>query len=165
VASLSAEISLRELIDLEARQLDDWRLDDWLALFDESAIYWIPIDEASDPATSPSIIYEDRASLAMRIEQLMRQNRPAQSPRSRLLHQVTNVELSLEGDQASARYGLVVFEVRAGDRRQGGQGNRHFHAGTCRMRFVKREAGWRILEKRVVLLDRDLPQESLSYLL
>jgi ethylbenzene dioxygenase subunit beta len=157
--------ALNSLITREARLLDEWKLDDWLALYDSTAVYWVPVDEDSDPRIVPSIIYEDRSSLALRVEQLMRHKRIAQSPRSELLHQITNVELSVDGEQAAARYALVVHEVRAGDWRQPGLGQRRCHAGVCRMRFAKRNADWLVAEKRVVLLDRELPQEGLSYLL
>jgi 3-phenylpropionate/cinnamic acid dioxygenase small subunit len=167
-AEAQADRDLRELQQLvirEARLLDDWQLDDWLALFDDKATYWVPIDDTVDPHMLPSIIFEERSTLAMRVEQLMRQKRIAQSPRSELLHQVTNAEFSLEGDGAAVRYNLVVFEVRAGDWRQSGLGNRRYHAGICRMRFVRRGPGWLIAEKIIRLLDRELPQEGFSYLL
>ncbi|MSQ70813.1 MAG: hypothetical protein EXR27_05925 [Betaproteobacteria bacterium] len=159
------ESELQRLILREARLLDDWQLDEWLALFDERATYWLPIDDSTDPKLYPSIIHEDRTTLAMRVEQLMRHKRIAQSPQSQMLHQVSNVELALEGNTASARYNLVVFEVRAGDWRQSGLGNRRYHAGICQMRFVRRADAWLIAEKRIRLLDRELPQEGLSYLL
>lgn len=164
--SAEAEQALQALIAAESRLLDDWQLDDWLALFDSDSTYWVPIDETSDPRVAPSIIYEDRASLAVRVEQLMRHKRLAQTPRSELLHQVSNIELALEGEHASARYSLVVFEARGGDWRQSGLGAVRFHAGRCLLRFVRRHDQWRIAEKRVVLLDRQLPlQQGLSYLI
>lgn len=156
---------LNELILREARLLDDQQLDDWIALFDADATYWLPIDDTTDPVMYPSIIYEDRLTLSMRVEQLMRQKRVAQSPRSETLHQISNVELTVRGGTASARYNLVVFEVRAGDWKQSGLGNSRYHAGVCSMRFVWRDDCWLIAEKRIRLLDRELPQEGLSYLL
>ncbi len=156
---------LNALILREARLLDDRQLDDWLALFDADATYWLPIDDTTDPVMYPSIIYEDRLTLSMRVEQLMRQKRVAQSPRSETMHQIANIELTVRGGSASARYNLVVFEVRAGDWKQSGLGNPRYHAGVCSMRFVRREERWLIAEKRIRLLDRELPQEGLSYLL
>lgn len=39
---------IQELVHSEAQLLDDWQLDDWLDLYTEDAVYWIPIDEQSD---------------------------------------------------------------------------------------------------------------------
>ena len=41
--------SLEKLIFLEARLLDEGKLDDWLALYSEEGTYWVPIDENADP--------------------------------------------------------------------------------------------------------------------
>lgn len=157
---------LLTLINLEGRLLDEWRLREWLALFDERRCrYWIPIDENKDPASNSSILYEDYEALAMRVYQLSDAHRVSQIPRSQLLHQLGSVEVEIDGETASARYALCVFEVRSGDHRQTGLGNYRFRAGTCEMVFAQTSLGWRVCEKKILLLDRRLPQESLSYLL
>lgn len=157
---------LLKLINLEGRLLDEWRLPDWLALFDDRQCrYWVPIDETKDPASNSSILCEDHEALALRVYQLSEGRRISQVPRSHLLHQIGSVDIEVDAAAARARYALAVFEVRSGDHRQTGLGNCRLTAGTCEMMFARTVLGWRIQEKKILTLNRHLPQESLSYLL
>ncbi len=163
---MSAEAEIAKLVMLEARLLDEFRLDEWLELFSADATYWLPIDETADPTFTSSIIHETRDILAMRVEQLMRENRHAQSPRSEIVRCVTNLDIDLDGaDAATARYNLIAIETRSGDWRQPGLGEKHFYVGRSRFDFRRHAEGWRITAKQVVLLDRRQPIEALSFIL
>jgi len=161
---MSAE--LLALVHREARLLDDWKLDDWLALFAPDGVYWLPIEEGSDPVRVASIIYDDVQLMAIRVEQLMRQNRISQTPRSETIHFITNVEVESEdGDTAVVRYNLLISELRSGDWRQNGLGQIRQHPGRVRLEAVRSDGEWKIREKRLLLLARQQPLEGLSYLL
>lgn len=152
----------------EARLLDDWQLDEWLELFADDGIYWIPVDPDSNPREVPSIIYDDKVGLEIRVEQLLRQNRLSQTPRSETLRAISNVEILDRSDTAAhARYVLVLFEVRTGDWRHRGLGQLNQHVGTCFVDFRRDgpDGGWKITRKKLVLLQREQPFEGLSYIL
>ena len=159
------ERTLTQLVLTEARLLDDWQLDDWLNLFAEGAIYWVPIDEHADPLAATSIIYEDKRTLAVRVDQLMRRRRTAQTPRSRMLRQITNLLIERDGLRVQARSVLVIHELRPGDYRQPGMGQTAQKVADCRYEFVEQGGQWRIARKEIRLLDREMPQVGLSYLL
>lgn len=154
-----------DFVHRECRLLDEWKINDWFDLFTVDGVYWIPMDETSDPRTSTSILYDDRQRLHARVDQAMRR-RPAQRPQSRTVHLVTNIEVEVdEGDRATARCNFMCFELRAGDWRQRGLGDKQTFVGSIRY-SLRREAGvWKMAEKCVVLLDRAQPIEGLSFFL
>jgi hypothetical protein len=60
-------------VEAEAALLDEWRLDDWLALFHpEKARYLIPSPEdlSDDPATTLHLVNDSRTTLAGRVGRL-----------------------------------------------------------------------------------------------
>ena len=70
----------------EAALLDEWRLDEWLALFHpEAAKYLIPSPEdlSDDPATTLHLVNDAMTILAGRVGRLKSKHAHAESPRSR----------------------------------------------------------------------------------
>ncbi len=133
----------------EARLLDDWQLEAWNQLFTDDGIYWIPLDETRPIGTSVSIVHDTALGREERIFHLTRNSFPAQSPRSRTLHFISNVSVTMAsassealkatwgvlecGTQATGnpeaqgadiivRSNQIVHEMRAGDVRQRGLG-------------------------------------------
>ena len=151
----------------EARLLDEGKLEEWLSLFSEDGVYWLPMSGDGDPDSEPSILYDDARMLAKRVHQIVREPRFAQRPPSRTLHLISNVEVQ-EDDAAQhhpavIRCNLVVFELRPGNRDQNGLGAPRWLAGRCEYRLQNRD-GWRIVLKKVLLLDRDLPIKNLTFI-
>src|SRR3954469_17753056 len=69
----------------EAALLDEWRLDEWLALFPpDAATHLIPSPEdlSDDPATTLHLVNDSMATLAGRIGRLKSKHAHAESPRS-----------------------------------------------------------------------------------
>lgn len=149
----------------EARLLDEGRLDDWLALFTDKCLYWLPIlEDASE--LEPSIIYDDRTRLAERIFRLNETRAYAQEPPSRTQHNISNVEVvESAGSNARVLCNLTLFEVRIGDASQLDLGHPQVLAGRCEYLLVGRAADLRIARKRVLLLTRDLPLMNLSFII
>jgi len=139
------------LVLREARLLDEQRYAEWLELFADDAIYWIPTraNQAS-PHEALSIIYEPRALLAVRVERLSRAEMHVQSPPSRTVHHVSAVEV--DGDQV--RSALLVAEWRAGEAR--------WFAGRVTHRLRKEANGLRIVLKRVDLIDGEAPHRAIA---
>src|SRR5213080_5025859 len=72
---LAAHLLEREVENFlvrEAALLDEWRLDDWLALFTEDARYMVPATDlpTADPKETLAIINDDMARLRGRVERL-----------------------------------------------------------------------------------------------
>jgi 3-phenylpropionate/cinnamic acid dioxygenase small subunit len=135
----------------EARLLDEQRYTEWLDLFADDAVYWIPTRaDQSAPSEALSIIYEPKKLLAVRVERLMRKEMHVQSPPSRTVHHVSAVEV--DGDQA--RSALIVAEWRSGDAR--------WFAGRVTHQFRKEAKGLRIVLKRVDLIDGEAPHRAIA---
>jgi 3-phenylpropionate/cinnamic acid dioxygenase small subunit len=163
---MTVESEISQLVYREARLLDEWKLEEWLTLFTEDGIYWLPIDENSDPRIQSSIIYDDKLRRTMRIDQLISGRGPSQTPRSEMVHIIGNLEIANGGpNEATARYNMLVTELRPGDWRQAGMGTETLYSARCTL-ALRREAGeWRMKEKRVVLLKRNQPVGNLSFIL
>lgn len=142
----------------EARLLDERRLEEWLALFTEDAHYWIPYQDGADPGVQTPIVYDDRVTLERRIARLRNSAAHAQSPPSRTRHYITNVEVESTGpDEAKVYSNLVIYEVRTGQQRD--------CAGWCEHRLRRQQAGWRIAQKKVCLINSDQPIYNLTFLI
>src|SRR5712691_10909445 len=91
----------RFLVD-EAALLDEWRLEEWLALFAEDGRYLVPPLDApdSDHRTTLFLIADDRRNLASRIRQLLGGTTWAENPRSRTRRLVTNFRIVEEGAES-----------------------------------------------------------------
>ena len=69
----------------EAQLMDEHRFDEWLALWSEPALYWVPSNRDDlDPAREVSLIYDDWVRLQLRIARLKSGFAHAQEPRSRM---------------------------------------------------------------------------------
>ena len=154
----------------EARLLDEDRLEEWLTLFTDDGIYWVPSDESIDPDTETSIIYDDSRQREKRIFQL-RNKHLAQDPPSRTIHYITNVEVvEIEHpDEVQVHCNTLISEMRPGDHQdlQKGLAEPRVLAGRCiyRLRQQENDDAWRIAMKQVLLIDRDLPLQNITFIL
>ena len=101
----------------EAALLDEWRLDEWLALFHpDAAKYLIPSPEdlSDDPATTLHLVNDSMTILAGRVGRLKSKHAHAESPRSRTRRQITNVRVWQGPDDLLSRSAFDVTRVRAG---------------------------------------------------
>jgi benzoate/toluate 1,2-dioxygenase beta subunit len=135
----------------EARLLDEQRYAEWLELFADDAVYWIPTrPNQASPHEALSIIYEPRTLLTVRVERLMRGEMHVQSPPSRTVHHVSAIEV--QGDET--RSSLIVAEWRAGEAR--------WFAARVTHKLRKDANGLRIVLKRVDLIDGEAPHRAIA---
>lgn len=141
----------RALVLLEARLLDERRFAEWLELFADDAVYWIPTQAGqASPHEALSLIYEPKSLLAVRVERLQRGDMHVQSPPSRTVHHVSAVEV--DGDVVHSA--LIVAEWRAGESR--------WFAARVVHKLRKEASGLRITLKRVDLTDGEGPQRAIA---
>lgn len=98
----------------EARRLDEGRFEDWLDLYAEDCLYWVPSQPGQDdPLTTASIMYEDMAVLEMRVRRLGHPRAYAVDPAPRTTHLVGNVVVEdARDDRVAASSVLVMTEFR-----------------------------------------------------
>ncbi len=145
VAFTVAEIE-QFLID-EAALLDEWRLEEWLALMAPDARYLVPPLDAPDADHRDTLflIADDRRTLASRVRQLLSGTTWAENPRSRTRRLITNVRLlTAEGDEArsTANFAVWRFQHEQAD----------VHVGRYLHLLVRGPIGLMFRERRAVLV-------------
>jgi len=141
----------------EAQLLDERRFDEWLELFTEDAVYWVPQDDEGDPMTRVSIAYDDRRRLRERVLRLASGFAYAQDPPSRTLHLVGNVRVVAGRDGLEVRSSLIMAEVR--------RNAQSIVAGHIEHLLLPDGETFRIGRKVVRLVNRDVPLGNLSFLI
>jgi p-cumate 2,3-dioxygenase beta subunit len=79
----------------EAALLDEWRLDEWLALLTDDARYQVPSNDApdADPASALFLIADDIQRIRGRVARLKDPHAHAEFPHSRTRRSITNVRV------------------------------------------------------------------------
>lgn len=160
--------ALSALLYREAALLDAGDYAGWLALYSEDARYWVPSAPGqNDPLQQASIIYEDRAVLALRIARLVHPRAHALRPPPRTLHLVSNIlpgeyRETAEGASAETDSALLMVEYREPEQRLYAARVHHRLRRDAGAGAGKDTDGWLIVEKRVELLDCDGPQTVMS---
>ena len=101
----------------EAALLDEWRLDEWLALFHPTAAEYLipsPEDLSDDPATTLHLVHDSMTTLTGRVTRLKSKHAHAESPRSRTRRQITNVRVWQGPADLLSRSVFDVTRVRGG---------------------------------------------------
>jgi len=150
----------------EARLIDEARFSEWLTLFTADGIYWIPIDPHKSHTECASLIYDNSLSREERVYHLEEVGFPAQSPPSRVLHFVSNVEVIGRSERGlEVISNQIIHELRVGDFRQVGLGERRTFSAQVRFHLAVEPDGLRIAEKKIILLDRDISVGNMTMIL
>src|SRR5919109_5280340 len=101
----------RALLEREARLLDERRFEDWLALYAERCVVWVPAGEQpGDPRREVAIYFDDRRRLEDRIFRLRTGKAWSQVPPSRTMRIVSNVEVFRAAEKLMVRSNLLLNE-------------------------------------------------------
>ncbi|HKQ27080.1 MAG TPA: aromatic-ring-hydroxylating dioxygenase subunit beta [Burkholderiales bacterium] len=155
---MSIAKEVEALLYREARLLDERRFDEWLELFTQDAVYWVPAGgEAPDPAQHVSLVYDDRQRLELRVRRALSAQAWAQDPPSHTGRAVSNVELENGADTEATVHSVVtVVESRAG--------RQTLYMARCRY-HLRRDREWKVARKEVRLVNRDDAFDNLTLLL
>jgi benzoate/toluate 1,2-dioxygenase beta subunit len=150
IANPGVRDTCRQLLEREARLLDQLRFEDWLGLFAQECAYWVPTTpNAGDPRREVAITFDDRRRLEDRIYRLRTGYAWSQAPASRTVRLITNVEVFSTTDQdiRMVRSNFLVSEFWGDETR--------ILSGWCGHRLRQRGARWEIVAKQVNLLECD----------
>lgn len=149
----------------EARVLDDRLFEEWLTLFTDDGIYWLPMEDV-DPLEGPSLCYDDSDMRERRVYRLLHTPAYSQIPPSETIHAISNLEIGSPAPDGSipASCVLALHELRGGDYRQYGLGQARTIAGRCDYLIREQNGRYKIAMKRVRLLTRRLPISNLSFI-
>ena len=143
----------------EARLIDEHRYDEWLSLWTDAAIYWVPCNEDdTDPERQVSIIYDDRVRLGERVARLQSGAAWAQDPRSRMRRVIANIEIEeRENGEVSVASNFILAELR-----------RHVQnlwAGRTIHKLRLANGDFKIVYKKVMLVNNDEEIPALVFLI
>ncbi|MDO8451195.1 MAG: aromatic-ring-hydroxylating dioxygenase subunit beta [Rhodoferax sp.] len=153
---------VEEFLYREAALLDGWKLEQWLTLFTDDAIYHVPTVGTAPEVTPDNTLFyiaDDRARLRERVVRLQKKAAHVEWPRSRTRHMVTNVLIDERGEHE-----LKVSAAFAVHRFKNGQAD--VYVGSYRYRLAVAEGQLKIREKRSMLdMDALRPHGRVSILL
>jgi p-cumate 2,3-dioxygenase subunit beta len=142
-----ARTDVEDFLFAEAELLDEWRLPEWLELFTDDAIYYIPAtDLAVDASPDNNLFYvaDDRFRLSERVKRLMKRTAHAEFPHSRTRHLVSNVRIRKHiGDDIEVSSAFITYRTK--------DGVTDTYFGSNRYRLVPGNGTFRIKEKRCLL--------------
>jgi benzoate/toluate 1,2-dioxygenase beta subunit len=135
----------------EVKLLDEGKFEAWLDLYAPQGIYWMPSQPGqTDPKGVASIMYEDHAILAIRVQRLLEARALVLSPMPRTVHLVSNIEVSQSDsaeDEFEAASAFVCNEY---------QGDKYrIYAGRQIHQIARENGSFRIRLKRVALANCD----------
>lgn len=160
ISDLTLRDSCRQLLEREARLLDEHRLEDWLTLYTQECIYWVPATpHGGDPRREIAVCFDDRRRLQDRIYRLKNEFAWSQQPRSRTTRLISNVTVFKTADPAKFMVRSVFYstEFQGGDWRK--------YTGWYGHHLQQTDDGWEILVKQVNLIDCDQNLRNLSVIL
>jgi benzoate/toluate 1,2-dioxygenase beta subunit len=142
----------------EARLADEGCYEEWLSLWTEDAVYWVPCgDGDTDPTRNVSLIYDDRTRLADRVARLASGAVLAQDRTLKIRRLISNFEIEEAGGmETKVESNFIIVEVRGS--------SQYMWCG--RSVHILRKLGeeLKIARKTVFLVNADQEMPSLHFL-
>jgi benzoate/toluate 1,2-dioxygenase beta subunit len=142
----------------EAMLLDLRRYEEWLDLFTEDGLYWVPAaPDQKDPYSHISLYFEDRILRQMRVRRIRHpQAFSLESPvrSSRLVGNALVERHDPSSGEIRVRSTFHLLELQYGEK--------HMYGGFYVHDLVPSGDGYSIKMKRVDLMDCDGPQETMQ---
>jgi 3-phenylpropionate/cinnamic acid dioxygenase small subunit len=155
MSPVEALAAAQDVILREALYLDARRWEDWLALYDDDAEFWVPAwrnedEPVSDVESEISLVYlSSREQLAERVGRVTGGRSAASTPLPRTAHAVSNILASAaEGGSridATAVVATHIFDVR---RREP-----YLYFGRAEFDLSRAGDVWKIKRKKIVLMN------------
>jgi len=152
-----------DFLHTEARLADEGRYAEWLALWTDDAVYWVPAttDPAADPERTLSHVYDNRARLETRVRMLQTGVRWSQAPASLMRRVIGNVEVREDdGGGLVVESNFILGELAVQARHE-----MHWWVGRATHRLRRVNGGLRLCVKKVVLINAAEPLPNLGFLL
>jgi benzoate/toluate 1,2-dioxygenase beta subunit len=149
--------SIEQFLYDEADLLDSPDLDRWMDLYTEDGTYWMPVlEDQPDPLNHISIFYDDRVMMEVRRRNFVHPRAASKDHKVRCSHIISNVRVAGRNDGGdlvvTSNFQALVF-YRNEQRAYGGKYEHH---------LVEAGDSFRIRHKKVVLINCDAPQRSLT---
>lgn len=143
----------------EAQLMDEHRFDEWLALWTDPALYWVPSNrDELDPKREVSLVYDDWVRLQLRISRLKSGFAHAQEPKSRMRRLISNIVIEEAQNGEVVTYSnFLLAELR--------RGKQDLFAGRTIHRLSSHNDSFKMMTKKVLLVNNDEPIDNLTFLI
>src|ERR1700722_16993168 len=159
--ALPSRSEVEDLLYDEAPLLDDWRLEEWLELLTEDAIYQVPPTDVpeGDARNTLFIIADDAVRIRSRVKQLLGKFAWAENPHSRTRRMISNVRvLGTEGENILVTANFAVYRMR--------YESVDTYIGHYEYKLLRKGNELRIRERMAILDNEALrPQGKISFIL
>jgi p-cumate 2,3-dioxygenase subunit beta len=109
---------IEDFLYTEADLLDEWRIEEWFALFAEGATYEVPPtggDGEADASTSLFYIADDYVRLRERVGRLLKKEAHSEFPRSNQRHMISNVRVTaMTAGVADVTCNFITYRAKRG---------------------------------------------------
>ena len=144
-AARNTRAEVEEFLFHEAALLDEWRLDEWLALLTEDARYEVPSNDRpdADPGGTLFTIADDMDRVRGRITRLKDKDAHAEFPRSRTRRLISNVRIvGRKASELRVEANFVVYRFRRDEsvREYVGRYRYVLRAGRGGLKIARRQA-------------------------
>lgn len=145
-----------DFIYTEARLIDEQKFKEWLALFSDDCIYWMPLEFGqTEEHLTTSLMHEDKLLLTVRVERLHGERTFSQKPRSRCHHLLQRPEiLSIEGDTVTTKTAFHYTESRLDEQ--------FFLVGWAEHTLRQTDDGFQIVRKQVNLINPESAHRNIQ---
>ena len=145
-------LEIQNLLNLEARYLNRADFDNWMSLYTEDGVYWMPLDAGqTDPEVHDSLFYEDRTLMEIRKRNFEHQLSPSMQYPIRSLRIISDVHLQQYDPDSNSCIINSSFQAVHFYKEQ------TVYAGSYQHHLQADESGYKISLKRVDLLNADMP--------
>jgi p-cumate 2,3-dioxygenase beta subunit len=114
-ASLTTRLEVEDFLYREAAILDEWRLDDWLELFDDEAEYIVPATDYPQGTQSDSLVLitDDIFRIRARVTRLNSRRAHREFPTSRTRRMISNVRIVEDrGEDLDIEANFLIYRIR-----------------------------------------------------
>ncbi len=150
--------AVEQFLYREASYLDRKLYPEWLELFTEDGLYWVPATpDQKDPESHVSLYFEDRILRQMRVRRLLHpQAYSLQSPvrSSRMVGNVLLEDYDAATGDCRVRSTFHMLELQFGEQ--------HLYGGFYVHELASVETGFKIKMKRVELINCDGPLDIMQ---
>jgi 3-phenylpropionate/cinnamic acid dioxygenase small subunit len=160
---------VEQFLFLENRLVDSDRFEEWLELFTEDCLYWVPtVAAGADPTTQLCTAFDDHRRLEDRIVRLRTGTAYSQVPPSRTCRALSNIEIweSETPGEIRARCVVVIHEWRIGEMRviPGWYCYVLRHSAGLTAKLAK-PGDLRVVRKQIDLVQADVPLRNMTFVI
>ncbi|WP_428912022.1 aromatic-ring-hydroxylating dioxygenase subunit beta [Niallia sp. Krafla_26] len=153
--------TIEDFLYREAELLDEWKLEEWAALFSSKGSYLIPPigNPNADFTKSLYLVHDDRARLEQRAKRLLKKEAHVEYPHSTTMRNYSNIRISHhDNDSINVKCNFITYRSK-----------REIldpFIGVLEFKLVEENGELKIEEKKVVLkIDSLRPQGKVSLIL